>query len=333
MTAHVVVPYAATNSTVRARCLHWVGRAEAAGVIEAGQVTVHGPGFAAGAVPDGEPLLLLRNARRITRGRGEARLLQRASPGVYDLDDGLPWDDGNLDGLGHWTKRPFPRSLVARRAAQSADRVVVGNSVLADWAADHNRDVRIVPTCVEPSEYKIRTSWEMADVPVLGWIGSQATEGYLVDIAPALAEINARTGARLRLVSGAGPLPVELAPFADKIEWSLDSTQLIAGWDIGLMPLRDGEYERAKCGYKLLQYAASGVPMIGSPVGANREILDNGDGVAPTGLGEWVDAICDVLAEPASRRQQRAMAGLTVAARYSYAAWQEEFLDAVEWDR
>jgi hypothetical protein len=56
---------------------------------------------------------------------------------VYDLDDGLPWDDGNLPGFGrHWWKRPFPRSIVAlERAASAADRMIVGNEVLADWAS------------------------------------------------------------------------------------------------------------------------------------------------------------------------------------------------------
>ena len=105
-------------------------------------IEVHGPGFASTPVPAGAPLLLLRNARRLTRGRREAGLLRRASPGVYDLDDGLPWDDGNLPGLGHWAKRPFPRSLTARRAAAAADRVVVGNDVLAEWAVQHCADVR-----------------------------------------------------------------------------------------------------------------------------------------------------------------------------------------------
>ena len=119
MPAHVIVPYSATNSTVRARALHWIGRASASGRIDREQITVHGPGFAPARVPARTPVLLLRNARRVTRGRPETHLLTRASVGVYDLDDGLPWDDGHLPGLGHWTKRPFPRSRVARRAAGS----------------------------------------------------------------------------------------------------------------------------------------------------------------------------------------------------------------------
>ena len=46
---------------------------------------------------------------------------------------GSEWDDGTLAGLGRWWKRPVPRSQVARRAAAAADRLIVGNEVLADW--------------------------------------------------------------------------------------------------------------------------------------------------------------------------------------------------------
>lgn len=331
VTRHVVVPYAATNSTVRTRALHWIDRLVAVGRMDRSEIALHGPGLDGTKVSAGEPLLLLRNVRRLTRGGAERRLLTRASPGVYDLDDGLPWDDGRLPGLGRWWKRPLPLSLVAARAAAAADRLVVGNEVLAEWGAHRCPDVRIVPTCVEPSEYRVRGSWEIGVQPVIGWIGSPATELYLLDVAPALAEACRRTGARLQMISGDGLIPGPLAPFTTKLRWSPAATTLIADWDVGIMPLHDGVYERAKCGYKLLQYAASGVPAVGSPVGASSAILDAMDGLAPHGGDEWVDALCEVLAEPAERRAERARRGLVVADRYSYDAWQEQWLDAVGW--
>jgi len=332
MPAHLVAPYSAGNATVRARGLHWIERAAAAGLPRSG-IEVHGPGFPGGRVPAGEPVLLLRNTRATSRGAAESRLLARASPGVYDLDDGLPWDDGRLPGHERWGARVFPRSLIARRAARAADRVVVGNEVLADWASRHNRDVRIVPTCVEPGDYRTRSDWEIGDrTGVLGWIGSPATERYLVDIAPALAEVHRRTGARLAMISGAGPVPTELAAFTDKAVWTAAAVRSIADWDVGLMPLRDGLYERAKCGYKLLQYAASGVPAVGSPVGVNRALLDAMDGLAASSVDEWADAVTTALTEPVRRRAERAAAGRRVAEVYSYAAWEHEFFDAVGWE-
>jgi glycosyltransferase involved in cell wall biosynthesis len=306
--AHVVVPYTPSNSSVRARAVHWVERLVGAGRVQRDEVVMHGPGFGRERVPEHAPVFLLRNARRLTRGGFERRLLERASLGVYDLDDGLPWDDGRLPGLGRWSKRAFPRSLVAARAASAADRLVVGNEVLADWGSEYCPDVRLIPTCVEPSDYRPRTSWEVGERPTIGWIGSPATEPYLLEIGPALEEVNRRSGARLHMISGAGNVPPSLARFTTKTSWSPASPASIGSWDIGIMPLRDGVYERAKCGYKLLQYAASGVPAVGSPVGINRRLIDEMDGVATSSLDEWVDALMEMID-----------------------SWESSWLDAVGW--
>jgi glycosyltransferase involved in cell wall biosynthesis len=327
---HVVVPYAVENASVRARAIHWIDRLRESGRIGERSVVVHGPGWPSADVPRGSDVLLLRNVGRLTRGGRERRLLERAALAVYDLDDGLPWDDGNLPGLGRWWKRPFPRSRVAERAADAADRMIVGNEVLADWAAARCRDVRIVPTCVEPSEYRRRTSWELHDVPAIGWIGSSATEPYLVDVAAALATVHERTGARLQVISGGNPVDPRLAAFTTVSPWTMASTAEIANWDVGIMPLRDGVYERAKCGYKLLQYAASGVPAVASPVGVNTQLLKAMDGLGPR-ADEWADALIEVLAESSERRAERAGAGFAVAESYSYESWEPAWVDAVGW--
>ncbi len=328
---HVIVPYPASNSSVRTRALHWIERVGAH--LGHREVRVSGPGFDEHRTPSShETVLLLRNARRFTRGRHEEELLHSARLGVYDLDDGLPWDDGNLPGLGHWWKRPWPRSLVARRAAAAADRMIVGNQILADWATEFCADVRIVPTCIEPSEYRRRTDWSIEHrAPVVGWIGSPATAGYLGDIAGALRVAHDRTGARVELI-GATSVPPVISEFTTLLAWDgIASVERIATWDIGVMPLRDGPYERAKCGYKLLQYAASGVPVVASPVGVNRSMLDAMSGLDPTTSDEWGDALVDVLIGGAGRRRAMATGGFRLAERYSYAAWESAWADAVGW--
>ena len=97
------------------------------------------------------------------------------------------------------------------------------------------------------------------------------------------------------------------------------------------MPLRDGVYERAKCGYKLLQYAAAGVPAVGSPVGVNRQLLASMDAPSPSTNDEWVDALCAVLDAPGQRRSAMAAAGRQVARQYSYDHWEPAWRNAVNW--
>jgi glycosyltransferase involved in cell wall biosynthesis len=327
----VVVPYAESNSTVRTRAVEWLDRLGLDRSSADGDVVIHGPGFPGHKPRKGAALLLLRNARRFTRGGYEAQLLARSALGVYDLDDGLPWDDGRLPGLGAWWKRPWSRALVARRSAAAADRVIAGNDVLAEWASTLCHDVRVVPTCIDPDRYRRRESWEIGDrPPVVGWIGSPATAGYLFDIAPALRVVHARTGAQLHVIGAGAEVPDEIRPFTSASPWDLtESYETIAQWDVGVMPLRDGVYERAKCGYKLLQYAAAAVPAIGSPVGVNRELLGSMAAPSPSTHDEWIDALCDVIGAPQTRRAAMAAAGRDVAQRYSYDHWESAWLDAV----
>jgi glycosyltransferase involved in cell wall biosynthesis len=132
------------------------------------------------------------------------------------------------------------------------------------------------------------------------------------------------------MISSPGPVPAGLAPFTTKVSWTQEgAASAPATWDVGLMPLTDGLYERAKCGYKLLQYAAAGLPAVGSPVGVNRSLLTGMQGEAATTPGEWIDAIEAVLAESAEDRAVRAVAGRTVARQYSYATWEPQWRDAV----
>jgi glycosyltransferase involved in cell wall biosynthesis len=327
----VVVPYGRSNSSVRTRALHWLDRyaAESGAPVEA-LATVCGPGFAGRAAPSALPTLVVRNVHRFSRGRQEQRLLRAGAPGVYDLDDGLPWDNGHLPGLGHWWKRPWPRSLIAARAAAAADRVVVGNEVLAEWASTMCSDVRIVPTCVEPDSYTRKIDYSVPAVPVLGWVGSPATEHYLVGVAPALAEVHRRTGARVAMISGPGDVPAALAEFTDRVQWSeAVVADAVARWDVGLMPLADGVYERAKCGYKLLQYGSAGLPVVGTPIGVNERLLRDMDGLAPTTVDEWVDSLVEQLNEPTARRAERGAATRRVAEAHSYDTWESRWRDAV----
>ena len=46
--------------------------------------------------------------------------------------------------------------------------------------------------------------------------------------------------------------------------------------DIGLMPLKDSEFQRGKCSYKMLTYMSCERPVVVSPVGMNADVLKMG---------------------------------------------------------
>jgi glycosyltransferase involved in cell wall biosynthesis len=67
-------------------------------------------------------------------------------------------------------------------------------------------------------------------------------------------------------------------------------------FDVGIMPLRDTDWERGKCSLKMLTYMACGVPVVVSKVGTNNEILRLGKcGYGVNGGDEWFCSISDLL--------------------------------------
>jgi glycosyltransferase involved in cell wall biosynthesis len=318
---YVVTPYGRDGPSSRVRVYEWLDRISSPRVISgylshrnaSADFIARHPLAALRAearlrrmlsVPPGR-LLLHREASPLSRGTIERRLVSRADFAVYDLDDALQWDWGQGGAL--------------RRL---------------DWASSVNSDVVLIPSCVSLGAYALKTDYQPADPPRLGWIGSPDNERYLRLIAPALWEVHRRTGARITLIGKAMPSLGPLERLIDRVAWSEPvQRERLAGFDLGLAPLPDDAYSRGKCGYKLLQYAAAAVPAVGSPVGVNRAILSQLGTPAPENVGEWVDAIMDLLGQPAGARAALgARARRVVETSYCYDAWLPRWRQAVGLD-
>jgi glycosyltransferase involved in cell wall biosynthesis len=105
----------------------------------------------------------------------------------------------------------------------------------------------------------------------------------------------------------------------ERVAWSLETEAAqLARFDVGLMPLPDLPWERGKCGYKLIQYMASAVPAIASPVGANRDIIVSGEtGFLAETRAEWVSSLLLLAGDPALRHSMGTAGRQRVEERYS----------------
>jgi glycosyltransferase involved in cell wall biosynthesis len=269
---------------------------------------------------------LQREASPFSRGALEERLLKSAALGVYDFDDALQWDER---GVLIEVLRNRHRKTI--RCISAADRVIAGNEVLADFASSFSKDVVIIPSCVNQRRYTNKASFELHDPPLLGWIGTPGGEKYVLGIATALMEMNRRTGARLQVVSGRKSSLGALEGIVDRFTWTeAISERIMSTWDVGIMPIEDRPFERGKCGYKLLQYAASGLPAIASPVGVNEAICQNLGFLPASSQSDWVEAFMTVVDAPNKVREEigrKAHDG--VVRMFSFDAWKDQWLVAV----
>ena len=110
---------------------------------------------------------------------------------------------------------------------------------------------------------------------------------------------------------------LEILPWTEETEVSL-----IQSMDIGVMPLHNTDWARGKCGYKLIQYMACGLPVVASPVGVNKDIVEHGvNGLLAETDAEWRSAIKTLLADAELRRRMGAAGCRKVEEYYSLQIW------------
>jgi glycosyltransferase involved in cell wall biosynthesis len=222
----------------------------------------------------------------------ERALVERNPRLVFDVDDAVYLTDRR----GH-----FPT------VAAAAALVLAGNETIAAEARRYARRVEVLPTVIDVSRYGAAQPTQGAPLR-LGWCGSDLSiHRTLTPALPMLARLQQRLGFRLIVISRPRPA-IDVAGLAwDYVEWTPAREQALASWfDVGIMPLGDEPYLRAKCGCKLLQYMASGLPAIASPVGVNADFLARSTGgFAADDEESWAAAIRQ-LAAPARRAEMGA---------------------------
>jgi glycosyltransferase involved in cell wall biosynthesis len=249
----------------------------------------------------------------------ERLLMPSGVPIVSDYDDAV----FHRYDLHH---RPEVRWLLARKIdrVMAASRfVMVGNAYLAKRARDAGSQVvEIVPTVVDTQRYLVAQRSPSTTGDRIGWIGTPSTwVAYMEPILPLLTSAALAHGARLAVV-GAGKAAAD-HPLLENLPWS-EETEVarIQQMDVGIMPLTDTPWSRGKCGYKLIQYMACGLPVVASPVGVNAQIVEHGvNGFLASTEDEWRAALAVLLSDPGLRQRMGAEGRRKVEREYSLAVW------------
>jgi len=233
---------------------------------------------------------------------------------IYSFDDAVMLDPARPTSSSRAHYVPF------RRTVRLADMVIVGSNYLAEQARPFNTNVHVLPIGLDTRDYDPKDAPSTDGSVRLVWVGSRSTLSYLRLIDPVLDRLAALfTHVRLRLIGDefppAGRLPVETIPWSPQARRSGLATA-----DIGLAPLPDDPFARGKCSFKVLEYSASGLPLVASPIGTNAEyVLDGTTGYLAQQEHEWFDRLTR-LVEDGDLRAQMGRAGRKRAMEFDVGA-------------
>jgi len=216
--------------------------------------------------------------------------LLRKIPYVVDYDDAIHhnYDMSNNIFIKYILKNKLQKFVLNAKA------IVVGNQYLSSWAISQGaKCIVFIPTVIDLVRYKknLLLSYKSNNEFRVGWIGMPATTEYLLIVRNALQIISTKIKLRLVLI-GAKKLENYGVPL-EYHSWSSDTEiEILNTLDVGIMPLYDSHWEKGKCGYKLIQYMACGLPVVASPVGVNSEIVEHGiNGMLADDTDQWCNAL------------------------------------------
>lgn len=185
-----------------------------------------------------------------------------------------------------------------------ADRIIVSQQFLKSLLPlDVMEKTEIHPTtdgdiyCCRNEEILLKRAESFKDKIVIVWCGTSGNLKYVENIMDGLEAFSLQSSKEVVLkIICDRPLDTDSKKITvQNIKWSRETAvQEILSSHVGIMPLVDNMFTRGKAGFKLVQYMAAGIPVVGSSVGYNKEIIKESFGVLVSennGKNEWKEAL------------------------------------------
>ena len=217
------------------------------------------------------------------------------------------------------SRKPVSRLVLRNKidvVMRNASLVIVGNDYLAEKAESARAGrVELLPSVIDLQRFPNDVR-QHSDPFTIGWIGTPVTSRYLLLVHEALQQLSLPGGFRLVTVGAGSPrlsgVPVENWDWSEGTEVSS-----LKCFDVGIMPLSDDLWAQGKCGYKLIQYMACGLPVVASPVGSNRQIVEHGvNGFLASSPNQWVECLTQLGLNSELRRAMGRAGRMKVEAGY-----------------
>lgn len=273
-----------------------------------------------------------------------ADLRRLASMGVaisFDNDDLLSAIDVSSTGSGreisgHRGKFANMKKFAGTvKAAKLADLVTTPSALLAQrYEAAGAARVAVIENHIDERSMAGHGSRTRHDGLVVGWVAAKEHERDLSQV-PVVAAIRSllRRHSRLRVHTVGTRLPLEDPRY--EFTSYVQPEQLVrttGSFDIGIAPLADTPFNRARSNVKLKEYAAGGAAWLASPIGG-YEGMGRREGGRLVADDQWLEALDSLIRGRLTRRSLSRQAHRWARAQTMdnhVHAWEREFLAAIE---
>lgn len=248
------------------------------------------------------------------------RMKKKGTKIIWDFDD-------QIIKLGEVSRKGFDK------LSSLADTIIVGSPVLKDLINEpYQSKIVFLPT-TDGDMSKLLTEEKMQEreetlnsIVKVVWVGTFSGLLHLSQITPAFEMFGKelqKNGRKLKVsVVCDYPLEYKAECFElENISWERKlAAEKMLGAHIGVMPLEDNEIARGKCGFKLIQYLSVGLPVVGSSVGMNKQIISSNVGLAVDTLApdSWYDAFLMICSSPTVWRSYSIEAQKKWSKEFSY---------------
>lgn len=243
---------------------------------------------------------------------------------IYDLDDDLLHVPRNHPEAAMLA----PLAEIVTHLAQKADSVWVSTPRLAARVGNARARTIVIPNALDERIWwpPVNAAPPRATTRLLV-MGTATHAADLGMIMPVLRRMHDTFGERIA-IEVIGTTPDAVPPWMQRIEPPqnmftypafVDWFSRQGRWDIGLAPLQDTPFNRAKSAIKAMDYAGIGLPTIASDIGVyTGTIIDGETGLlVPNTEPAWFAAIAGLVRDPARRARMSAAAHATFTARFT----------------
>jgi len=258
-------------------------------------------------------------------------VIRRHQKVIFSFDDAIYAGHSEVAHLNHPTLYRWKHGRRYDEVIRRSMHVIAGNRILAEYARRFNSRVSVIPTVVDCRQYPLRVQLPgpQSSRPIaVGWVGSRSTAPYLALVESALRRLAHAYpgGACFRFIGH--PAYAPNIPYSSSVPFKLESEiEDLHSIDIGLMPLPDTEWARGKCGFKAIQYMASGIPVVASPVGITPDLIQHGvNGLLASSSDDWFRELERLICDRELRARIALAGRKTVEQSYSLENWAPRFV-------